>query len=410
MNRDSRRGSFPRFSRFIAGCFAGLLLIAESGCASSPMDAEVYGTSPLPAARHSPSGTSVFAALIRRMGNRVHVSSRLTPAIRRFGTIVWFGPAGQMPGAEIRTGIDQWLAEDPSRQLVYVGWDFDCAEARWGRIAARARGEQARIALREQGRAALHRDRIIQPPAADPECWWFAVETGPRQPLTSLRLGSEVVAVEGAELGRWRLVPALGDNGGAGVVAALAEGQPFAFELPHPQAGWQVPQVTVINNGSYLLNYQLLFPGNRRMATDLAHRICQNRQPVLFLSTEGATWSDQAYELETPWSWIRHRPMNLIVPHLLVAGLLFVFSLVPALGRPRRLEADDQPGFARHVRAIGHLAARSCDAQTIRRWWITTHSAPSAGREDSRPPTSPSGPSPPPEASSLRTGNNRERA
>jgi hypothetical protein len=374
-----------------------LVAWAFSGCSRTIPVSESYGTSRDPAARRSLNGTSVLAGMARQRGMRAVVSSRVTPRIEKYDAVVWFGQPGVFPDPEVRSRIDIWLGKDPGRLLVFVGWDHDAAASYWDEVASRSAGASALPALRKRAGAMARSDAPESGLEDDPACWWFRIEYGPRTRISSVK-DSRRSAIDTStgqvELGRCRLVPRRGR-----AQTFLSSGDPDA-----PVAFWANDsavagrQVLVISNGSFLLNGALLDSGARQLAgrvlDELAPEAGESPE-ILWLTSGPVGWSDQIWENETAWSWINQPPLNFVVPHFIVLGVCFLFALLPVLGRRRKLEADLQPGFARHLEAVGQLAARKADAAAIESWRRQVEQR--SGRKSSALPfASPTPPSPEP--------------
>lgn len=345
------------------------LALCLAGCQTGESVNETYGTSRSPAAARSLNGTSVLAELFRQRGYRPAVASRVTPRISRFHLVVWFDAPGATPDPEIRKRIDDWLLGDPERRLLYVGGDHDAAVAYWDQAARHESAAQASSALRRRAEAMARADSPVTESASDPDRWWFEVEPGVRTRLDSVITESgRKVDTSGSpvELGHIRLVPA-----GRSSSLLRAEGDdPLAF-FPDDPGGQRSGQVLVAGNGSFLLNGALLDGAARRLADEVIDALAPKdgmSRHALFLASGSLGWSDTIYENVTAWSWINQPPLSFVVPHFLVLGVCFLFTLLPVLGRRRKLETDEQPGFARHLEAIGQLAARKSSAAAVDNW------------------------------------------
>ncbi len=365
---EGQAGAWPR-----AGVWPHLLLAVAfclPGCQSGGGVDETYGTSRSPSAARSLNGTTVFAELLRQKGYRPTIASRVTPRIARYGLIVWFHTPGGVPDPAIRKRIDDWLLADSTRRLLYVGGDHDAAVSYWDGVGRGETGAQARTALRQRAEAMARADSPSTVPGTpDPDCWWFDVSHGSRMKLDSVVVDAgRKLDTSGStvELGRIRLVPG---NRSRELLSGSGDA-PLAFYPADPD-GHRTGQVLVVSNGSFLLNRSLIDTASRQLATEVIGELAadpDSSRHVVFLVSGSLGWSDTVYENETAWSWINQPPLSFVVPHFLVLGVCFLFTLLPVLGRRRKLEADEQPGFARHLEAIGQLAARSSGASAIDGW------------------------------------------
>ena len=134
------------------------------------------------------------------------------------------------------------------------------------------------------------------------------------------------------------------------------DGKPFAFELStdaNPNR-----KVIIISNASFLLNYPLLNPANRKLASRVADEAVGD---VIFLESDwnwprvGGSGNDPALH----WSWVGRAPMSYIVPHFLFWGVLYCFAFYPNFGRPKRIQFHPPKAFRSHVKAVASILGRS---------------------------------------------------
>jgi hypothetical protein len=127
---------------------------------------------------------------------------------------------------------------------------------------------------------------------------------------------------------------------------------------------WHNGQILVVANGSFLLNYPLVNHEHRKLATRLVNA-CGPDKKVLFLESgpggpavldkEPASGPVTAFELLQVW------PLNAILLHLTVLGIVFCLSQAAIFGRPRELPPEPTADFGKHVAAMGQLLARTGD-------------------------------------------------
>ncbi len=347
-----------------------VVVVSIGGCAQSPLITNDYGTQATSDARVSVNGTSVFADIFQRRGNHVVADRRITPRVERFGAIVWFAAKdSECPDPEVATRINTWLGNDSRRKLLYVGWDADAATGFWNDATRNATGKDAESLMRRRAWAMADADghdgasRI-----ASASCDWFQTKIGERKKLDRMknRAGKSIDVSGGTvEIGTVRLMPPSGKS--SNVILRTDDGVPFAFSTVSNNSVFR-SNVVVVSNSSFLLNYSLLNPTNRKLATEVLDEIGTVNGPVLFLHSGDVTYSDSVYEKQTAWSWVNQPPVRYIVPHILAIGLIFVFSVFPVLGRPRALEKELQPGLGRHVDAVGELIVRSGRTVETENW------------------------------------------
>jgi|GEM_PF-3855403 len=371
MMRSNRQVSFSGGMVVVLTVLLPVLVLVTSGCARPGEISDSYGTLTTFDSRSSINGTSVLADVIRQNGNQVVTGGRITPRIERFGAVVWFAAKDSgCPDPDVSQRISHWLENDRARKLIYVGWDADTSVEFWSdAVITSSGGADARALLRRRARAMAEQENIGEGlEASTVSCDWFRIEKGPRQELDRL-VGQDgrVFDVSGGdvELGAVRLMPRTRLAGSA--ILKTDNDVPFAYStFSSPSAEWH--NVYVVSNSSFLLNYSLLKPANRELASALLDEVGGLEGPVLFLHSGHISWSDAIYEKQTAWSWINQPPVRTIVPHVLVIGLLFIFSVFPVLGRPKAVENGLQPGLGRHVDAVGQLIVRSGKTSETEYW------------------------------------------
>lgn len=336
---------------------------------------EVYGTRRGWEGRQSLNGTSVLAGLFRRRGHDVVVDNRISPRIGRFGTIVWFvDPEKGCPSPEVADLLSNWLSGGSGRRIVFAGWGYNAGEAFWTEGVEAGIGTQRRMAERKRAESMARWDAVrwSAPQEDSPrtgDCRWFRTDFGPREILAGVETErGQVIPLSGGsvELSPERLLP-VSDTGRVVTWFRSTSGVPLVFESQEA-ASAPGASVVVVSNGSFLLNYGLANPVHRVLVDAFLERLEPVQGPVLFVSAADLRFSDRLIENKTAWSWINQPPLPGIVPHFLVLVLLFLVSRLPILGRPVRLQWEQQPGFGRHLQAVGQLLRRSAKADQIREW------------------------------------------
>ena len=143
----------------------------------------------------------------------------------------------------------------------------------------------------------------------------------------------------------------------------LASGRdPLVTRLSDKQ--WGDGQVIVVTNGSFVLNYPLVNHENRKLAGKLVAECGAAGRAVFIesgpggpkvLDKEPASGDPTALELLKVW------PLNAILLHLVILGIVFCLARSPIFGRPRELPPDSPADFGKHVAALGQLLARTQD-------------------------------------------------
>lgn len=369
---------FPEPAILCAAWWLCLVPLVFAGCGrpSAPVSS-TYGTSRTADSFHSLNGTSVFAELLRKQGLDVIVGNRISPAIERFQTIVWFcDPERGCPTGEVVDYLKEWGNARKGRVILFVGWSYDAGSDYWSRVAQSSDGETRRSALRQRALAiargeGAREERMSdnddsgmgEQVPAEPElvvsCDWFRMQQGVPAAIENLLMDGKPGTLPGGtlRLGAEQLVPLPGARDSNQWYQTL-DGRPIAFQVDRSRSGTDA-RVIVVSNGSFLLNYPLAVPGNGPLIRDFLARLSTCTGPALFVVASDVRFTDREIDNETAWSWINRPPLKFMIPHFLVLGLLFLVSRLPILGRPRRWILDQQPGFARHLLATGSLLRRS---------------------------------------------------
>ena len=377
------------FVKGMAALFMALLCLVQTGCFEYPTDF-TYGK----AGDQSVNGVSVFANLLRERGHSVSVKSRLTRRIEKFDTIVWAPNNSGHPPENVSAWLEQWLNNGNPRVLIYIGRSYD---AKLDFI--RGKFENAEPEQREQWRRELA-DEILQSrrngfdwsifASGSETNYWFGTEEESAEVVT--KLGgpwSEGVDVEKANIDCDSLLKPLKDYNDEEFIPQqttapdddspkyvfeqnwdkgfrektmqmrellTVDGMPFAFEV-FPQANPN-QKLIIISNGSFFLNYPLVKPENRKLAAKVADEVTGD---VVFLESDfrwprvGGAANDPALR----WTWIGRAPMNYIVPHFLLWGVLYCFAFYPNFGRPKRIQFHPPKAFRSHVKAVASILGRS---------------------------------------------------
>ena len=119
-------------------------------------------------------------------------------------------------------------------------------------------------------------------------------------------------------------------------------------------------QVIVLANGSWVLNYPLVNHEHRKLAARLVNE-CGDPGKVAFVESDPGgpgVLEREPTSGEEPWP---PYPLNAILVHLVVLGIVFCLARFPIFGRPRELPSEPAADFGKHVAALGQLLARSRD-------------------------------------------------
>jgi hypothetical protein len=321
--------------------------------------------------RDSVNGTLVLSEMFRQSGRSVTSVEKLSPKMRKYKTIVWFPNDFDVPTAEQRAFLEQWMSEGTStsqkRTVIYVGRDYDAASAYWTKVLPDApdnQKDEIKHKLAEaKSRFAEARARMPK----DAYARWFVTRDGKARKATKLE-GDWANGIDAKQadisLNTRLAAPQEKDRpkGNSDVIPAFeplltSEGEPIVSRVTDD--AWVGCQVIVVSNGSMLLNYPLINHENRKLAGKLIAE-CEPGGAVAFLESERGGPQIEKKSNEKPnaaWPF----PMNAIVFHLVMLSLVYCLARSPIFGRARELPADSPSDFGKHIAALGKLMQQTKD-------------------------------------------------
>lgn len=347
--------------------------------------------------RASVNGTTILGTMFERAGYEVSSWRRLSPRLQYDDVIVWAPDSFAVPSDAETDYLEDWLAEQEGRTLVYIGRDYDAALDYWQSVLD-AKPSDPIAVRRELARATTrHTARRRMDSEESRKCRWFRwsadeppllVRTprGPWAQAVQTEQAQSPESAEGAQASRQDDTAVNEDGQGfharlrsrlllpeesadetdwrgplESEYCLLGEGQPLAVRLQRP--AWGSSQLIVVANGSWLLNLPLVREGNRQLAGQLI-RECGEGARVCFLESDdgGLTITDSDAQLPLMLQSFTVWPINLLVLHLLLLGLIYCFSIYPIFGAPRPLPEDRVSDFGKHIEAVGALIERNRDA------------------------------------------------
>lgn len=383
---------------------AGLL----TGCGQKEQHLETaYGVRRGSEGAGSVNGLGVLASMYERAGFRVSSNQSLA-GNSDVKVIVWAPDEFDLPDAQQRKEIFQWLAAENDRTFVYIGRDYDAAIDYWDAISAKVPATQAeevarrralarsqhaaaRSAMPQQryaGWATLRRDRpkrrvrsLVGPWAEETELAGVdihlqgefdvpstqEVEDGPQEDDADDELAREsddefefdvpwlfVISEEGLQ--RRPLLsaaPATQDDPLDAAGGFRADAAPLVTEVKHRSAIRS--RLLLVTNGSFLLNLPLIKPAHRKLAGKLIEQSGEPSKVVFWEPEEfGASSAPQD---SNEWSALTTWPLNFILLHLAVLGFLYMLWRFPIFGRPKEVPQPSTSDFAKHLEALGDLMA-----------------------------------------------------
>ncbi len=352
-----------------------------AGC-GGPSDVDsTYGKRRGTLGGSSVNGTAVLAGIFEQAGHNVTTWHRLSPKLKKADVIVWTPDDFQPPTAEQRAWFEEWLHENSSRKLIYVGRDYDAAATYWEKVQTGASAEQASVIARRLASAkADHAAERVDMPKEE-YCRWFTMRRDrPARDVRTLQ-GKWVdeLRAAGAPLDALKVEIKIEGRLDVPEEADMPKGETQA--LPYVETllqsdgdvlvsrvtddAWWNGEVIVVANGSFVLNVPLVNHQHRQLAGKLIEECGQPGQQVVFLeSGDGGPAILKREPVNKFPSWLdmfTTWPMNVILLHVSVAGIVLCFAVFPIFGRPRELPPEGRSDFAKHIHALGELLARTGD-------------------------------------------------
>ncbi len=317
--------------------------------------------------RASVNGTIVLSDLFRQAGHGVTSVDRLSPRLRKYHTLVWFPDDFGVPTTEQRDFLEQWLAKESGRTVVYVGRDYDAAGAYWARVQPLAPPEQAAEVRRQlaeakskfaEARARLPKERFGG---------WFTLREGTPRKVTTLQ-GPWAAGIDARKtditLASRLEIPQKADltgNNAGGLPEnydTLLKSEKDILVSRVSDSSWGDGQIIVVANGSMLLNYPLINHEHRKLATKLIAE-CSSGNVAFVESGRGGPPVEHRATKKRHQEW--PYPMNAIVFHLMMLAIVFCLARSTIFGRARRLPIEAPTDFGKHISALGKLMQRTKD-------------------------------------------------
>jgi hypothetical protein len=322
----------------------------------------------------SVSGTSVLAELYKQAGHRTTTLTRLSPRLDKWDVVVWVPDDFAPPTKEQREFLENWLSRGTGRVVVYVGRDYDAAVAYWETVKPSAPPEKAYEIQRQLARAkADYASERGKMPTDEYARWFTAKRDGKLRDVKSLEgpWADGIDAKKTAIRLEGRLdVPVEKDVGKDDSplpedfeLLLESEGDPLVTRVT--DTAWGTGQVIVLTNGSFVLNYPLVNHEHRKLAARLIADCGPAPKKIVFIES-GAGGppvldKEPAASETSPLAFLNVWPLNAIVLHLTILGIVFCVAKSPIFGRPRELPAEPAADFGKHVGALGDLLARTQD-------------------------------------------------
>jgi len=379
-NRPGAKPQPPWLWPAVGVAVAVLVLLVGYALTATPSDESLptsYGRRRGSDYTTSANGTAVLAEMFKAAGYRVTTFTRLSPKLKDIDVIVWAPDDFEPPGNEQREFLENWLIEGEGRVVVYIGRDYDAASAYWAKVRPTAPAEDAAEMQRRLAKSkADYAAQRAKMPVKKYARWFTAQRDGKRRDIRTLQgpwaQGIDAQKCEITLAGRLD-VPAQADKGASDPELPTdfeplltSEGDTLAFRVENKddKEDWNDGQVIVLANGSWVLNYPLVNHEHRKLAARLVNE-CGSPGKVAFVesSAGGPPVLDKepTSAASSPLAFMDVWPLNAIIIHLTILGIIFCLARSPIFGRPRELPTESPADFGKHVTALGELLARSKD-------------------------------------------------
>ena len=350
-------------------CIGLVVLLLSSGCGmnldSLPDD---YGER----RGNGLNGLGVLAEMFSQDGSRVVTWKRLSPKAQKQDTIIWAPTNYALPSGEQLEYFDDWLQSDYSRTLILINRDYDAAIGHWRTLLDGATGQQAieirrRLAVAE---AALS-ERLHY--ADERECDWFTIDINSHSAWADDFEGEwgELIDAKNAHIyagAKLSFEPLESNEFDEYVVEHLLmeNDRPVITRITCDL--WRDDcQVIIASNGSTLFNQPLVNHENRKLAANIVD-ICNNPDRTMILEgpTDGVEVRDTDASAPMMLQAFTVWPINFLMIHATLLGILFCISVFPIFGRPRELASGAVSDFGKHIRAYGEMLNRASGTEYVR--------------------------------------------
>lgn len=343
-----------QLAKFVA---VAALLALVAGCGVEDIDT-TYGRRGGIEGGSSVNGTAVLADMFVAAGHTVETRSSLSPRLHTADTIVWFPDSFGVPSQNVVYWLEDWLASRSGRTLIVVGRDFDSAPYYWKQIVPTAPADQkAKFEERLQNAQRFATERHSELTDGD-ECTWYSVDTlSAPQPVRQLSGPWS----KGIDPGKVEIEVASILQPPEWAQTLLASGDDILVSRQQLDE-WPNSQLILVNNGSFLLNLPLVNHEHRKLAGQLVEAV-EPHGKVVFLESGRSGLriddKDPAPKMPNGLEVLAIWPMNAILLHLAVLGIIFCFARWPIFGTPIEPVTGSPSDFGQHVDALGELLARS---------------------------------------------------
>ena len=311
----------------------------------------------------SVNSTAAFGRMFKANGAGIRNAFRLSAGLSRSQVIVWAPNSFELPSdEEIDFFENDWLGlnDGIDRTLIYLARDYEAAVEYWRLQAGKGKGTEHIESTRQLARSQADHAYMRSLTGKQTKCQWFSIDN--QQHVFSVKptegpwsAGIDHDAVDMFVSGV--LVPHETEENDYLVSKVLlgSKQTPLILEISNDYL-WPFGKILVLLNGSSTMNYPLVNHENRKIAGQIINS-CGSPKRVTFLESGPAPLSISrsnkkvysGFEALTVW------PINMILLHLIAAGILFCVMVFPIFGRPREIVADSPSNFGKHIQAIQQL-------------------------------------------------------
>ncbi len=366
------------------------MVVFLMGCASQEINT-TYGRR-RGRSRPSVNGTSVLAEMFRQAGYKVTTWSRLSPRLKRSKVIIWTPNSFELPSGDEIDHLENWLANDRNRTLVYVARDYDAAIEYWRLLAGQSEGQSFIDRRRQLARAQAEHALLRSYTGKALDCEWFSMDSlSGFIPVTPNGPWAENIDSENTNIvvaGRLNFPKV--ENVQRSTMLGSDDGQLVVQVTSDPWG--DNSQLIIVINGSCLFNLPLINHEHRKIAGNLIDA-CGTAGRVTFLESgpSAIPISDKDPRAYTGFEAFTVWPISSILMHLTIAGILYCVMVYPIFGKPWDVPDETPSDFGKHIRAMGELLAlvndRSAALAQVRQYrQLTTDTVTSDGQESSGNP------------------------
>jgi len=395
----SRQNALKNTNWLLLILMAGALLLG-CGCGNRDIDTDYA----LPFFDSSINGTTVFEDLCKKSGHHVRKSGFLKEKSND-EILVWFCWNRQTVPVHTLQKLSDWLNEKPDRTIVYVGRAFESDREYWDKIipdipdeASKHRAKTRRDAATFELRHFLDRDdpsvkhKVESKEKIEPEEENKKKKSKKDDDKTKIEpkkndifqmqpLKEEFVVrslsgkenwIHGIDVDKiqWSLFEDLlpVEDGNNDFETLLeSEGHQIAISTK-----FQKGRLICVNNGGFLLNYQLINHEHRKLANRLIHEFGDTPKKIFFLYSgheivEIQWVEERVSSFDMVIQFLQIWPFSVIFWQFILLGIIFCFYQWPIFGRPKKLPQKEHVNFGEHITAYADLLSSTGDEAFVKK-------------------------------------------